>query len=314
MNKGIFFSLLIIFSAQIFAGSEISLGGPGEALELSTQQSIFREVVSYEPYESTCYREVSNGTRSECTTVYETKCVKVPYSCEQVPSEMCSEVPDTRTESYSCTEYQKVVTNEYDYSVSASITMIKNTNAQDFDLNSCQIGVVLTAIGENYYAYCQSAIVKFKVVDRSEQQNGKNKERKIKLALDFSSLEDLYALQNGLTNLSFAKGILTFNAANLETAKNFRLNLKLIRNRFLFKDVTLLNQELKSGDFTSKDLSNGRFLISVNLVKLAPTFDSARKNTVSLNLKTVKAVDVTGAINQPDLTNALNASLVIKEK
>lgn len=313
MFKLMFISLLALVSTQVFAESSIKLGGPSDTLEMNAEQSIFREVVSYEPYQTICYREIYYGTRTECGTVYETRCTKVPYECHQEPTQYCSEVPDTRSEAYSCIEYRQVINHVFDHSVRAAITVVKTASAHNFDLNDCLFGVTLNDDFENYYAYCKTSMIKLKVIERGEKQSGHDKERKIKLALDFSSLESLNALQEGLSNLNFANGLLTFQAANLETAKNFKLSIKLIRNKFLRKDATILNQDLKVGQFTTKELSDGKFLISINLKNLAPAFNPKRKHTVSLSLKTMNAVDVTGSINRPSLTNELTGSRVLNE-
>lgn len=314
MLKLVLLSLFATFSIQTFAITEINLDGKDDTLKFNADEIIYKQVESYETYETTCYEEVPNGTRTECGTVYETHCKKVPYECHQVPIEMCSEVQDTRTESYPCTGTRRVIINEYDYSVHAAIEVVKTPTARDFDLNGCKLGVMLSGNGESFSVNCNSAIVRAKVLERTEASQGNDKARNIKVALDFSSIVDLNALKHGLNDLKFLKGILTFNAGNLETAKNFSLSMKLKRNRFILKDVMLFDRELKSTDFTVKELASQNFLISVDIKKLAPGFDSSRKNTVTLNLRAIKPVDLSGSINQPSLSNELNQSLVIKER
>lgn len=313
MSKKVFFSLLVVFSTQIFANSEINLGGANDTLELRANENIFREVVSYEPYETTCYREVYNGTRTECDTVYENKCTKKPYECHEEPIEICREVADTTTEAYSCTEYRRVVDHVYDYTIFANITVVKNASAKNFDLNACSLGVELNETGENFYAKCLNSIVRLKTIDRIERMNGRNKERAIKVELDFSSIEELNALKHGLNNLAFSNNVLSFSAGDLQTARNFRLDIKLIRKRFLLKDITLLDQELKNGDFSIVAQPDGSFLTSIDLKKLAPKFNSKRKNKLTLSLKTISPVDVKGAINSPVLSNELSETRTINE-
>lgn len=140
-----------LITSLSFANSEISLGGPGDSLEMNIVQDIQREVESYEPYESTCYREVSNGTRTECSTRSETRCTKKPLECHDEPIEFCSEVEDTTTESFSSTKYEKVVSYEYDYTVSALVSVLKKGMGQlNFSNNEFSFIAVNLAEASNF--------------------------------------------------------------------------------------------------------------------------------------------------------------------
>lgn len=308
------FCLTFSITSLALANSEINLGGPGDSLEMHIVQDMQREVVSYEPYESTCYREVSNGTRTECSTRSENRCTKKPLECHDEPIEVCSEVEDTTTESYSCTKYEKVVSYEYDYTVSAQVSVLKNENSKEFDLSKCTFGVELNETAEEFYAKCENAIVRAKVTERVENLNGRNKERKIKLELDFQNIEGLNALKKGMGQLNFSNNEFNFISANLAEANNFKLNLKLIKNRFLLKDVTLIDQEIKNSAMKIKEQGNGSFKISINLKSLASKFDPTKKSTLTLSLRTLKNVDVSGSINRPTLINELRDTLIINDK
>ncbi len=311
----IVFLLLVSFDA--FSQSEIDLGSFGDTTTIKTSKDIMREVVSYEPYDSTCTREVADGTRNVCSAGRtERRCRKVSgvgEECWDVTEEVCSDETVYRTETYSCTEYRRVVDYVYDHSVNATIDIVKTLRSKNYDLNNCRFGVALADTNETYYARCMAAIVKVNVVSRKEVMSGANKERAIQLDLDFFDISGLNALKNGLNNLAFSKGIVTFVTSDLENLSNFKMNLKLTRNRFLLKDKVIVNRELKAGDYTLEKLAGGLAKVSVKLAAIGGDIDSTKKHTLNLTLSTVKAVDVKGSINTPKLENSLSGSIVIND-
>ena len=309
---------LLLVSVEAFSQSEIDLGNTSDTTSMKTSQLITREVVTYEPYESTCSREVAVGSRSECSPGRsERRCRKVSGVGEEcwdvTTEEICRDVTEYETEVYSCTKYSKVINNVYDHTVHATIDVVKTLRAKKYDLNKCKFGVSLTDSSESYYARCQEAIVKHLVVSRSEVMNGKDKIRTIKLDLDFYEINELNALKNGLSDLVFSKGIVTFVTSDLEGLTNFKLNLQLTRNRFLLKDKIIFNRNLDSSDYTMMKLDGGKAKIIVNLIKIGAAIDTTKKHTLKLNLATIKGVDVKEAINIPKLENSLSASVVIND-
>ncbi|MBC7539628.1 MAG: hypothetical protein H7281_12465 [Bacteriovorax sp.] len=307
---------VFLLSFDAFSATEMSLGG-ADTGTLSAAQDIKREVVTYEPYETTCSREVYDGTRNECSPGRtERKCRKVSgvgEECWDETEQVCSDEPVYRTETYDCVEQRKVVNEVFDYSVIAKIDVIKTLRSKNYDLNNCKFGVVLSASSESYYASCLEAIVKVNVTSRTEVMNGSNKERAIKLDLDFADISGLNATKYGLENLAFSKGIVTFVTADLASAQNFKLNLKLTRNRFLLKDKVVTDRALKAGEYTLEKMADGRAKVSIVMSKIGVDFDSSKKHTLKIDLGSVKAVDTTGAINYPKLQNALTDSLVIND-
>ncbi len=298
--------------SDLFAESNINLGSFEHTKVMNATQDIFREVVSYEPYETTCSREVSDGTSRECRTVMENHCTKIPGvgdDCRQEPIELCEDVQSTRTETYPCTEHRKVVDYVYDYTVQAKVEVTKTLRSKNYDLLQCTLHAKLTETDEKFFAHCGTAIVKLNIVEKT----GTAIDRAIKLDLDFYSIDELAALKFGIAELAFKKGELSFISADLQTAKNFALNITLIRNRFLLKDKVLHSKELKTSQLLSVSLGNGRFKNTLNLAKLVPAMDSAKKHTVTLNMKSLAAVDLKGAINLPALSNTLKESLIINE-
>ena len=310
------FLLLVSFDA--FSQSEIDLGSVGDTASMNASQDIMREVVSYEDYQTTCTREVYDGTRSVCSEGRtETRCRKVPgvgSECwEESTGGSCSEEPTYRTETYSCTESRRVVDYVYDYTVNAKIDLVKTLRSTNYDLNGCKFGVRVAAGSESYYARCDAAILRVNIVERTETQSGRNVDRRIKLDIDFANIDGLSALKSGLQNLSYKKGAVTFETADLSAAQNFTLNLKVTRNRFLLKDKVLISRNLKPADYTLTKLEDGRVKVTVLLSKIGGDIDSKKKHTIKLDLNTVKAVDVKGAINTPGLVNSLTQSIVVND-
>lgn len=308
--------ILFLVSFDAFSQSEVEMGN-GDTFSMQASKDILKEVVSYEPYEATCTREVYDGTRTVCSDGRtERRCRKISgvgEECWDETERVCSEEPSYSTETYDCVLERRVVDYVYDYSVNAKIDVVKTLRSKNYDLSACRFGVRLAALDEAYYARCSNAVVKVLVVDRKEVLNGRNKERTLKLDLDFFPIEGLSALKNGLNNLSYKNGVVSFVSSDLKAASNFKLNLKVTRNRFLLKDKVVFNREIKAGEFTTTALGDGKFQVKIELEKLGGGFDSTKKHTLKVDLSTIKPVDVKDAINEPGLSNALSDSLIVND-
>ena len=74
---GIAFSLFP--SMNSFAETtEADISGNNDAISIITSDDIYRTEYDTEYYEDTCSREVYDGTTTDCSTNYETRCEKVP--------------------------------------------------------------------------------------------------------------------------------------------------------------------------------------------------------------------------------------------
>ena len=311
--KTLFAISIFSFCHSVLAANSIDLGSFETTGELKASQAMYRQEVSYVPYETTCTERVPDGTRTSCRTVYENHCRKVPGigdDCTREPIQICEEVDTYRTETYPCTQHRRVTENVYDHTVFANIEVTKTLRAKNFDLNGCILRVSLQSGAEEFDALCKNAQVKVKVVSRSG-----DRERSLKVDADFASVEGLEALQEGLSNLVYDKGVVSFNSADLRSAQNFSIQFKVTRNRLLLKDKVVFTKTIKISDLNIEQLAgNGRiFESSFNLKKWFPEFDASKKHTLSLTLKTVNKVDVTGAINTPKLSNELTATTVVNE-
>ena len=311
--KTLFALSLFSFCSSLMAANSIDLGSFETTGELKASQAMYRQEVSYVPYETTCTERVPDGTTTSCRTVYENHCRKIPGvgdDCTREPIQLCEEVETYRTETYPCTQHRRVTENVYDHTVNANIEVTKTLRAKNFDLNGCFLRVSLKSGSEEFDALCKKAQVKVKVVSRSG-----DRERTLKVDVDFASMEGLEALQEGLSGLVYEKGNVSFNSADLRLAQNFTLQFKVTRNRLLLKDKVVFTKTIKVSDLNIEQLAgNGRlFESSFNLKKWFPEFDSSKKHTLSLTLKTVNKIEVTGAINTPKLSNELTATTVVNE-
>ncbi len=308
---------LVLFSFNAFSASGVPMGAE-DAFKLQTSRDIYREEVSYEDYETTCSREVPDGSTQVCSSGRtERRCRKVSgvgEECWDETEEVCHDVQTTRTETYDCIQSRRVVENVYDYTIAAQVNVVKSLRAKNYDLNQCTFDARLEVSGENFYAFCTEAVVKLTLVNKKETENLRNKFRTYNVELDFFPITEINALKFGLTDLKYTNNKLTFKSFDLSKATNFKLNVTLTRNRFLLKDKVVLNKSLTALDFKVLNTAlNGESTLEVDLNKLSGGFDATKKHTLKMELKTLKAVDVKGAINSPELSNEIAQSLVINE-
>lgn len=314
LASALLFALLTLPSLSY--AERIGLGGDQKEITLTQESEITKTEYTYEPYETTCSREVVIGKDTKCETRYENKCEKVPgvgAVCHNEPSTQCTQVDRTKTEQYACTKYMKTPYQVHDYNIRANVLFTKSDNAKNFDLSECEVGVELKESTDKFYALCGSAIVKARVLERKETMSRRDKSRTMKVALDFASLEDLAVLKYGLSTLSYDRGTVSFYTANLEKAQNFTLSMSITRNRFLLKDKLIFSKNLKPADYRLDESEYGSADVSVDLARLDGDFDSTKKHTINVVLKTTKKVDLQGAINTPELTNEISRSIVVNE-
>lgn len=191
--------------------------------------------------------------------------------------------------------------------INAKFNIVKTLRSKNYNLNNCTFSVDLTATSELYSARCMEAIVKLFIVSKM----GDSTNREITLDLDFSPIGELNAVKHGLDELSFENGVATFETADLSQSSNFILNVKVTSVRKLLKDKILLDGQLESQDYTIEKLPGGKARVSIDLKRLSDEIEDSKVPTLKVDLKTLKTVDVKGAINTPGLANALSASLII---
>jgi len=307
---------LVLFSLNAF--SAVPMGNE-DTFKLQASKAIYRQEVRYEEYESTCSRQVPDGTTEVCSSGRsERRCRKVSgvgEECWDEPGpEVCHTETTYSTETYDCIETRRVVHDVYDHSILADIFVVKSLRSKNFDLNACSFDTRIEENGEKFLAYCNEAIVKATLVSKNEVPSSNDRLRTYKVELDFFPIADLNALKLGIREMKYKEGKLTFKAFDLSRATNFKLQGTLTRNRFLLKDKVVMNKILTAQDFKvlSSDAKN-ESLLELDLQKLSGGFDVTKKHTFKLNLNTLKAVDIKGAINAPDLSNELSESLVINE-
>jgi hypothetical protein len=286
-----------------FSAFSMNVGfGVDREVVLEDEGLIYKQAVIDEEYEDTCTKRVQNPTREVCTESFEGK--------------VChTEDPSYSYEPYLCTKHRKHTGDVLDHRVYAKIKISKDESAKGLNTN-CLLSAKINDNDETYFSVCKTAIVRAKVVSRKDVlDEGHNKNRDVSLVLSFAPIENLSALKGGLTNLAYKDGIVSFSSADLSAASNFKLSVTLTKKRFLRKDKVVFEQELEASDYQVEavDAQRGFYKTSFDLKKLSGVDSSSGSYILKLVMKTIKPVDVQGAINVPALANELSQSLVIKE-
>ena len=309
-----FFLSLTIDSFSAEVEGDISASSP--SLSLASSQSIYRTEYYTQYYEATCSRQVQDGTRRTCSTRNEQHCSKENghQVCHNTPITECTITPVYHTETYSCTRSREASRQVYDHTINAQIEVTKNSSADNFDLSGCKFGVArLRDSSEDYYADCDGALVRANVLSRRDGNNRGDIARSVKVELSFSSAEGLSAMKEGMGQISFNDGVVSFISADLSVASNFIVSMSVTRNRFILKDIVEFNSALKAGDYTLQKLENGKAKVLINLDKLGAGFDTSKKHTIKVTLKTAKSVDLNGVLNRSDLSNELSSTTVVND-
>jgi hypothetical protein len=263
-----------------------------DQITVKSSDDVYRSEEQQVAYSTTCTNEIFVG--------YETVCSD-PNSC--------SWNPVYRYDSYPCTEYRTESVQVYDHTVDYTIDIVK-----DVDLSNCKLNIVVVQNNsENYYADCGSALIRTKVLERTEDGPEAKRARYVKVQLHFASIEGLSAINGGLNKLAYKKGTVSFITSDLSLASNFVLSMSITRNRFLLKDKVEFNRTLKASDYTLLKLNNGKALVSVDLEKIGAGFDSHKKHTIEVSLKTIKEVNLNDIINQNTFRNSISDSIIVND-
>ncbi len=312
----------LLFTVEAFSQTSTKLDFNNEVV-LETQTNIYRQETRQEAYESTCEREVATGTHEVCTSGRtERRCRKVPGvgdECWDETEEVCSTETSYETETYSCTRYETVVENVFDYVLNSSIKISKASLQSPFDLSQCVLSISPNKFDETYSAYCSEAIVKLNKVSRAESPStdGNNKKfRTIQAEVDFMSFNGIEAIKEEMRQLSFNQQKLEFYAADLKNVGNFKLSLKIVRNRFLLKDKILYSKEIDSKsliDLGAHPQNPNLKKWSIDLKSLMGGIESTKKHTLTLSLGLITKFDLNKVINDPLPRDNQTKSLVVNE-
>ena len=291
----LFLSSTVNSYAQV-EGIDISGSAP---IMIKSSDDVYRSEDRTEGFPSTCERQIFTGYENVCSSAEPSTCTLTPVY---------------NSESYPCEEYRTVTEQIYDHTVNYMIDVVKDASANGVDLTNCKLNVVVVQDNsENYYADCGTAIIRTKVLERTEVGPELNRERHVKVQLNFASVEGLSALNEGLKNVVYKKGIVSFITADLSVASNFVLNMSITRNRFILKDKVEFNRALKPSDYTIQKLDNGKVKVLVDLDKIGASFDSTKKHTIGVSLKTIKEVNLDDIINRDGFTNSLSSSVIVND-
>lgn len=300
-----------LFSLNAAFAADSTIGNDDQKIYLSGNRDVYVQVDETEEYQTTCYDEVPDGTTQICTPIYETRCTKVPYECHQEEtSESCETVEKTKTISYSCTQTRTITRDVFDHTVYTNVEIIKDESHKNFDLNECSLSLNIGNFSDSLTANCGNAIIRAEEVESSENSEH---QRTSKFKLKFSEIENIKGMMKGISAIAYNKGILSFNSADLSTAKNIALNMKLIKNRFLLKDKTIFNGTINQNAIKAEKISDDLFKVWIKLKDFI-SFDDSKKHTLVLNLKTISPFDISGKIiNQGYLTNSITDSIIINK-
>lgn len=304
-----------LFSPFVLLAAETRLDSAEDLLVFSTKDAVYVKVIDTEEYQTTCSEEVSDGTTTECETRTENRCRKISgvgEECWKEPIEICSEVPATRTVTYSCTQIREVVRYEYDHDIIGSVEVKLPGNRKDFNLENCKLGAKLTENNNSLSANCLTAIVKGKITHVGSKKVGRDEYRAIKAEVTLAEISDLKATLFPVRFDTYKGGkIVNFSAANLSLSENKKIKLFVKRHRFLLKDKVLVNKEISLKDLTTVQEAEDQGKYQLNLKNWLGDFDDSKKHTVEIIIETKKPIDLNGAINTPGLSNRQSDSLII---
>ena len=291
-----FFLSLTSHSFAEIKGIDLNVQGP---IMVKTTDRVTRNEERTETYSSTCTRSVMTGVETNCSPEVPTFCVNTPVYTD---------------ETFSCEETRIVNEQVYDHTVHSTIEIVKGDSARAFDLSGCTLDIYVPQdSSENYFADCDGALIRTKVLERTVDESAELREKHVKVQLDFSSIEGMSALKKGLTEVVYKNGKLSFQANDLSKASNFVLSLKITRNRFLLKDKVEFNHAVAVKDLSVQKLENGLAKMTIDLDKIGAGFDSSKKHTVELTIKTVNPVDVNNVINNGIYNNSVTDSVIVNE-
>jgi hypothetical protein len=312
----------LLFTVEAFSQSSVGLDFPSETI-LETSTNIYRQESRQEAYESTCEREVATGTHEVCSSGRtERRCRKVPGvgdECWDETEEVCSTETTYETETYSCTRYETVTYDVFDYLLKTKVKLVKSSLQSPFDLSKCILSVSPNKRDETYSAFCSEALVKLNKVTRVEVRGSElnnQKERTVTAELDFLSFKGLEAIKEQITSLSFDNQNVVFYATDLKNVGNFKLNFKIVRNRFLLKDKVLFSKEISPNQLV--DLGNHPTNLnlkkwSLNLKTLMGGIQSTKKHTLTLSLGLIKKFDLSKVVNEPRPIDNQVKTLIVNE-
>lgn len=340
--KKIYFSMFLTlnFSNLSFASTDfhsVLIQNTGTVDSFLLNSIATRTEYRTEEVQSTCYRQVFDGYQTVCDRFVE---LISPIAVRDVgphpdpgphpddpgrvekpgpghpdfPSEpneprepACHEEATYRDEAYSCVQTVSVPYEVYDHDASANVN-VKVSAVPESTSQTGNCGIQFSLSGDNLSASntCPSYIATANIT-----KNGAGYDKNYSYLINLFDAQKLLAPLSGkLTNLHIENGILIAKTGNLTNAKNFSLKLFVKRNRFLIKDIVIIDRMLTAKEFSYEAIDDQTGNVKINLEKLAGDMNNL-KYTIKLCL------DVTlpsGVLLNNNLPNMHQENSIIVKK
>lgn len=225
-----------------------------------------RQVCTNVPGRRTC-RQVPYQDRV-CTTVPRRHCEWIPGRnvCSQIPysENVCEDVTRYRAEEYSCTQTRQVP-YQFAKKVNAKVDVIfTNESAEVLGLDLSFLLNSNGMLGHKVQENPNYFVAKNISVDRHDSGDEVDITGTAQFVL-FAQSEVLDLVKSDVTVAEFSKNRLVFNVGRAHNLAKETVGLKLVRERRVMRDKTLINRVLSKNEYTLKQDENGNGFLIINL-------------------------------------------------
>lgn len=272
---GVVFGLLVLGSNLAQAGDSevISFTGSEDAKEVKLKTAVYRTEYRTEYYETTCSREVYDGTEQVCHDVPHESCTGAPPTCRDVCHQgpngeicrdvcsegnqscstdyttSCSSEPRYHTETYSCTQSHEVPYDVFDHNVEANVKLVFDKvpegieALEKFNINLDNNGGVAFTIDTSK----KLLIFSEKVVDAQNSQ-GNTLIKFVRYNISFLDLVKVKSSLMKLSNIKLDLKQLSFVGGSIDKAIDIKYVINLTKKK-IFKDQNILSGEMAEKEF-----------------------------------------------------------------
>ena len=210
-----------------------------------------------EEYQTTCSREVYDGTRQVCRTVRTGhRCRQGTNDCEPTYGEECSSEPSYRTEYYSCTQTRTMSREVYDYPTEAVV----NVKVAQIPVGmSAKENVTIKLHGESMTLSAKGS--KAFIIEITKHHVVKSIEGNVR--------RSVYDIELGLTpaapviaalsvkNMKVKQNAIDYDMGKVTPELKIAHRLRLAKRGFLGGEDTFFNQELPATVLKQTETANG---------------------------------------------------------
>jgi hypothetical protein len=289
------------------------LGAQNFRLQSSVSHTEYRtETESY-----SCEVQVQDGTETTCQSYERHDCHETADSeriCSDGPTRVCSETPTYHTEESTCYNTVQVPYEVYDYDLVSNVEFHFNS----FPKSNMNEGFHLTQSGESLSVNAFSSsglIIKASSTTTNTHMDSAHgvKTQDVSFVVSFEEAKPVMAaVAGGLKNQKIEGKTLSFEVGDLSQPETFSLHLFAQRKRFIIKDITLIDRDLKTTDYKIVDLGNGRNKVVIDLEKLAGSFDRKKKHVFKFSLSLKH--DFSSVVNMTQLgTTTLGDTITVND-